>query len=79
MAKRTAILHQLDWLVALACISWGLLDFIIFSASLKNSIFWVGGGALGLLLAWANPAKIIEKQLARRFVKKKASSETHKA
>lgn len=64
-------LYQLDWLVAGGCIAWGLLRLAQGHQDL-DTWFWVGGGVLGLVLAWVRPAEHFARLLQRRMIRKSA-------
>jgi len=70
MQNLSLFLQKIDWIVALGCVIWGVIGFYVFDYSLKETLFWVGGGALGLLLAVINPAKLMQARLKKNFVKK---------
>ncbi len=62
---------HLDWATGFGCLAWG--GYLVMTSGLHaNSALWVGGGVLGLLIAWYRPAQRVNQALNRRFVRRRA-------
>lgn len=57
MKSALKVLHGLDWVVAVGTLAYGLW---------QSSTLFVVLGALGLILAWVNPAKKMSERIMKR-------------